>query len=92
MTLGLVWSWAFPINKNLWTSSYVAFTAGVACVTLGTVTWLVDVARWDRWIGPFVAFGANAHQHRAAQQSPKAPNSVFEEAGRRSTIEWRFTS
>jgi len=32
MMLGLMWNWAFPINKNLWTSSYVIFTAGMACV------------------------------------------------------------
>src|SRR6266550_3935078 len=32
MLAGLFWSWVFPINKNLWTSSYVVFTAGFACV------------------------------------------------------------
>ena len=59
MTLGLAWGWAFPINKNLWTSAYAVFTAGVACLALGTVTWIVDGQRWDRWTQPFVAFGAN---------------------------------
>lgn len=56
---GLVWAWAFPINKNLWTSSYVLLTAGIACLALGAVTWLVDVVRWDRWTPPFQAFGMN---------------------------------
>lgn len=59
MMAGLVWSWSFPINKNLWTSSYVVFTAGVACIALGTIAWLVDVQRRDRWTPPFVAFGTN---------------------------------
>ncbi|HKN66911.1 MAG TPA: heparan-alpha-glucosaminide N-acetyltransferase domain-containing protein [Gemmatimonadaceae bacterium] len=57
--LGLLWGVAFPINKNLWTSSYVAFTAGIACITLGTITWLIDVRQWKGWTKPFVAFGIN---------------------------------
>src|SRR5712672_3674251 len=42
MVAGLMWNWAFPINKNLWTSSYVLFTAGMACVALATIMWIVD--------------------------------------------------
>lgn len=59
MVAGLVWHWAFPINKNLWTSSYVVFTAGMAAVTLATCLWLIDVrgSRW--WTTPFVVFGVN---------------------------------
>jgi predicted acyltransferase len=56
---GLAWGALFPINKNLWTSSYVLFTAGIACTTLAMIAWLVDVRHWRRWIGPFVAFGLN---------------------------------
>jgi predicted acyltransferase len=43
MVTGELWSWVFPINKNLWTSSYVVFTAGFACVVLATCLWLLDV-------------------------------------------------
>lgn len=57
--IGLLWGLAFPINKNLWTSSYVAFTAGVACLTLGAITWLIDAREWRAWTKPFVAFGIN---------------------------------
>jgi len=57
---GLAWSGAFPINKNLWTSSYVLFTAGVACTTLATIAWLVDARHWSGWTRPFVVFGTNA--------------------------------
>ena len=56
---GLLSGLAFPINKNLWTSSYVGFTAGVACLTLGAITWLTDVRQWSRWTDPFVVFGIN---------------------------------
>jgi|tagenome__1003787_1003787.scaffolds.fasta_scaffold20984330_3 predicted acyltransferase len=56
---GLLWGLALPINKNLWTSSYVAFTTGVACLTLGAITWLTDVRQRRRWTEPFVVFGIN---------------------------------
>lgn len=57
---GVVWGWWFPINKPIWTSSYAVLTAGIACLALASIGWLVDVARWDRWARPFLAFGRNA--------------------------------
>jgi predicted acyltransferase len=59
IVVGLMWNWVFPINKNLWTSSFVVFTAGVAAVTLATCMWIIDVrgVRW--WTPPFVVFGVN---------------------------------
>ena len=59
MVVGLMWNWSFPINKNLWTSSYVIFTAGMACVTLATVMWIVDYVNVKWWTKPFVVFGVN---------------------------------
>ena len=59
MTAGLVWNWVFPINKSIWTSSYVVFTAGMACVSLATIMWLVDVNGLKRWTKPFVIYGMN---------------------------------
>ena len=59
MMVGLMWGWAFPINKSLWTSSYVLFTAGMAAVSLATIMWLVDVKRFDGWTKPFVVYGLN---------------------------------
>jgi len=59
MMLGLMWNWSFPINKNLWTSSYVIFTAGMAAVALATVMWLVDYCSVKWWTKPFVVFGVN---------------------------------
>jgi predicted acyltransferase len=57
--VGLMWNWSFPINKNLWTSSYVLFTAGVALITLATCIWLIDVAGMKWWTKPFTWFGRN---------------------------------
>lgn len=59
MVVGLMWNWSFPINKNLWTSSYVIFTAGMACVSLATIMWIVDYANVKWWTKPFVVFGVN---------------------------------
>jgi len=59
MVLGLVWNWAFPINKALWTSSYVLFTAGMAAVLLATCLWVIDVRGIRGWTRPFVVYGLN---------------------------------
>jgi predicted acyltransferase len=56
---GLLWGMVFPINKNLWTSSYALFTAGAAALGLAACLWLIDVRGWRGWIGPFVVFGVN---------------------------------
>lgn len=59
MCAGLVWNWVFPINKNLWTSSYVLFTAGMAAVTLAVCIWLIDSENVRWWTPPVLAFGMN---------------------------------
>jgi predicted acyltransferase len=59
MAVGLMWNWSFPINKNLWTSSYVMFTAGMAAVTLATIMWIVDNYTVKWWTKPFVVYGVN---------------------------------
>jgi predicted acyltransferase len=60
VVLGLLWNELFPINKNLWTSSYVVFTAGMALLVLAACYWLVDVKGRRRWAFPFVLLGVNA--------------------------------
>lgn len=57
---GALWGEVFPINKNLWTSSYVVFTSGMAALVLGLCYWAVDVKGWKAWTWPFVVFGVNA--------------------------------
>jgi len=60
IALGQLWGLAFPINKALWTSSYVVFTAGMAMIGLGLCYWLIDVKKYQRWGFPFLLFGVNA--------------------------------
>jgi predicted acyltransferase len=59
MMVGMMWNWAFPINKGIWTSSYVIFSAGMASVALAAIIWLVDIRKYDWWTKPFVVFGMN---------------------------------
>jgi len=58
--LGLLWNRFFPINKPLWTSSYVLYTAGFAMMFLAIIYWLADVLRFEKWGLPFMVFGTNA--------------------------------
>ncbi|MBC8155472.1 MAG: DUF1624 domain-containing protein [Bacteroidetes bacterium] len=55
-----VWDTVFPINKQLWTSSYVLLAAGLAMLGLATCYWLIDVQGRRRGTGVGVAFGVNA--------------------------------
>jgi predicted acyltransferase len=50
----------FPINKNLWSSSYVVFTAGAALLLLGICYWAIDIKGYRYWAKPFIIFGLNA--------------------------------
>jgi predicted acyltransferase len=60
VVIGWAWNPFFPINKALWTSSYVFFTAGMALQLLGFCYWLIDIKNYRRWALPFVVFGVNA--------------------------------
>lgn len=58
--VGFVWSRWFPLNKNLWTSSYALVTGGAALAGLGACYWLVEVRGYEAWGRPFEIFGRNA--------------------------------
>jgi predicted acyltransferase len=60
MIVGWAWGFWFPVNKALWTSSYVVLTAGMALQLLAMCYWLVDIEGHKRWTKPFLAFGTNA--------------------------------
>ena len=66
LALGLLWSFSFPLNKNLWTSSYVLFAAGLSLLLLALCYWLIDIRRFNQkpagkaLIFPWLVFGSNA--------------------------------
>jgi predicted acyltransferase len=59
MMVGSMWHWVFPINKSLWTSSFVVFSAGIASLSLATVMWFVDYQKVRRGTKLFVVYGVN---------------------------------
>jgi predicted acyltransferase len=60
LVIGWAWNPFFPINKSLWTSSYVLFTGGLALQFLAFCYWLIDIKKYRAWAKPFVVFGINA--------------------------------
>jgi len=59
VALGSIWAFFFPINKPIWTSSYVLYTAGWACSVLAFLIWIIDLKGYSRWTSFFVVFGMN---------------------------------
>jgi predicted acyltransferase len=63
---GLLWNLFFPINKNLWTSSFVLYAAGWSLLTLALCYWLIDMRRLNNTpagkalLWPWLVFGSNA--------------------------------
>jgi len=61
LAAGLAWGTRFPINKNLWTSSYVLLTSGLASLALAACYWAVDGRSPGRaWCRPLIVLGTNA--------------------------------
>jgi predicted acyltransferase len=57
---GYVWGLAFPVNENLWTSSFVLVTSGLASMILGAAYYIIDIKGYALGTKPGIIFGANA--------------------------------
>lgn len=57
--VGFVWGFIFPINKSLWTSSYVLYVGGLAMLFFGILVWILDIKNIAAWAKPFIHFGRN---------------------------------
>lgn len=60
VVLGICFNFYFPINKSLWTSSYVFFTGGLATLFLAILYWLIDVNGNKKCLNLFTLYGLNA--------------------------------
>jgi predicted acyltransferase len=58
--MGYFWGLIFPVNENLWTSSFVLVTSGFAAILLGAFYYLVDIKGFTKGTRPGIIFGANA--------------------------------
>ncbi|MCU0407683.1 MAG: hypothetical protein MUD02_01930, partial [Bacteroidales bacterium] len=61
LSAGVAWSWVFPTNENLWTSSFVLVTSGLAAMLLASGIFLVDILHLNGWLARFgIIYGSNA--------------------------------
>lgn len=78
LAAALLWNRWFPINKNLWTSSFVLFTGGFALVMLAILFWVLEVRQWrGRWTTPILVFGMNAIAGFVADSLVYGPGYTF---------------
>ena len=59
VTIALCWDWFFPVNKKLWTGSFVLLTVGIDCLILGGLMYVIDFSDRRRWTYFFEVFGKN---------------------------------
>ena len=60
LTLGLLWSRWFPINKKLWSSSFVLVVGAYSLAMFAVFYWIIDVKGWKKWAFPLVVVGMNS--------------------------------
>ncbi len=61
LAIGYLWSLEFPLNKNMWTSSFVLVAGGYSLALLAFCFWAVEVMGWRKgWTWPWIVFGSNA--------------------------------
>ncbi len=59
VVIGLIWNLVYPINKPIWSSSYVVYTGGLAMLFLSLLLWIIDVKGIKKIFNPFIHFGTN---------------------------------
>ena len=59
VVLALSWDWFFPINKKLWTGSFVLLTVGIDCIILAGLMYIIDFLQQRKWTYFFEVFGKN---------------------------------
>lgn len=60
IALGLIWSLHFPINKHLWSSSFILLTAGMAFLSMALFYLLIDILGYRKWAFPLQVIGINS--------------------------------
>jgi predicted acyltransferase len=90
LAAGLVWGRWFPINKNLWTSSFVLLTGGFALVFLSFLYWAIEIKNWrGAWKMPFLVFGTNSIAGFVADSFVYGPGYTFTVAAANgTTMNW----
>ncbi len=58
--IALVWNLHFPINKRLWSSSFIALTGGIAFLEIALFYWIIDILKYKKWAFFFKVIGLNS--------------------------------
>ncbi|HMI78324.1 MAG TPA: DUF5009 domain-containing protein [Ferruginibacter sp.] len=58
--IGLLWSLHFPINKHLWSSSFILVTGGMSFLSIALFYWIIDILKYRKWTFFFVVIGMNS--------------------------------
>jgi predicted acyltransferase len=83
---GEVWNFWFPINKNLWTSSFVLFSGGFCLIFLAFLYWALEIKKWrGAWTMPVLVFGMNAIAGFVADSFVYGPGYSFTVKGNNGT-------
>jgi len=78
LIVGYLWSLSFPLNKNMWTSSFVLFSGGFCLLFLSLLYWATEVRSWrGRWTMPILVFGMNAIAGFVADSLIYGPGYTF---------------
>ncbi len=89
LVAGEVWNLWFPINKNLWTSSFVLFSGGFALVFLALLYWMLEIKKWrGAWTMPILVFGMNAIAGFVADSFVYGPGYSFTVKGPNGPVMW----
>ncbi len=90
LVLGYLWSFEFPLNKNIWTSSFVLVAGGYSLALLALVFWAVEQKGWRKgWTWVWLVFGSNAiaaYMFSELSQSTLQNIQVSGESGARTTL------
>ena len=89
LVAGEVWNLWFPINKNLWTSSFVLFSGGFALVFLAFLYWVLEIKQWrGAWTMPILVFGMNGIAGFVADSFVYGPSYSFTVKGPNGPVAW----
>jgi len=89
LVAGEAWNLWFPINKNLWTSSFVLFSGGFALAFLAFLYWVLEIRRWrGAWTMPILVFGMNAIAGFVADSFVYGPGYSFTVKGPNGAVMW----
>ena len=90
LVAGEAWNVWFPINKHIWTSSFVLFTGGFSLVFLALLYWMLEIKRWrGAWTMPILVFGMNAIAGFVADSLVYGPGYSFTVTGaNRADVMW----